>query len=1163
MKNNKIKLPIDIYYEHLKVIKGIKFTPREIDILACMLNGRSTKTIPSFLSISSKTVSTHLAKIRAKVGCSSRESLIDFIETSDKISWIKHEYYLSLSTQIFFEKQLRKAPRGGSAKTPLCLIVYEREQKEKHSFIYYLEDHLKSAGIKTESKIKDGSKFSVSPFNEIDCQPVDYILYVISETLIPHFRMNQNSSKNQEASSIVQKTLQPPTKLIFLLSERKDQVEGSKNFEKADYVDFSKQQNYYLSCSELLKRIQPSYKFDKIIEEFRQFCEENYISSTTTYPHEIKASEIIPLEKTRNRYIDLFLILKRRSVWVFTVVFLSIGIYYISPFIFLKYNLGTIEGNDKKTIRSDLSLPTESAFLDRPELITQIDSTLKKHSGIQTVALVGLGGAGKTTLARQYAHTQDLPVVWEINAETRESLKNSFENLAQGLSKTEEDNKTLRGIQEINNPTEKKERIILFVKEHLKKYSNWFLIFDNVEKFSDIQEYFPQDSSTWGVGNIILTTRDSNIQNNKYVGHAIPISELTSHQKLSLFTKIMKSQKTGSLTSAQMQELKKFLEEIPPFPLDVSVAAYYLKATNIPYSRYLERLSQYNNDFENVQENILKESGDYVKTRYKIITLSLKNLTETNEDFGELLLFISLLDSQNIPRGLLSRYKNDTVVDDFIYNLRKYSFILNESSSSTLEPTFSIHRSTQKISLAYLIKTLNLEKNSQLLNSISYCIENYIADAINDEDLTRMQLIISHCKKLLSHNNLLTDGMRGGIRSELGNIYYYFEYDDKAKKILEDALADLNKNKIENHYRLANTLVYTGTTYRQLGNYKKAKDLLEQSLILYKKQSFKNHTRVAYALAHLGMVYRNLGEYTKAKDLLERSIVFYKKQLSENHVRVAWALSHLGMVYMMLGNGEKAKEALKESLMIYKKHFSEDHIGVAQVLGYLGTVYRSLGEYEKAKDLLEQCFLAYRNYHAGDQGDFSWIWMHQGEIYRELSNYEKAKEYLKQSLIAYKKYSPEDYKGIAQTSVYLGKVYRELDNYEEAKNLIEKSLITYENHYGKDHIETAKVLGILGQVYLLKDNFKTAEGFLQNALDIFQKSKHPEIYLVLEGLADLNLKKSISEAKKENKLQSQRLKAQAMDYLEQALEIVKANFPKNSRHIMRIQNKLKRSKVSC
>lgn len=48
-------------------------------------------------------------------------------------------------------------------------------------------------------------------------------------------------------------------------------------------------------------------------------------------------------------------------------------------------------------------------------------------------------------------------VVWEINAETSETLSHAFENLALAISKTEEDKKLLKELQGIKTLTKRRE----------------------------------------------------------------------------------------------------------------------------------------------------------------------------------------------------------------------------------------------------------------------------------------------------------------------------------------------------------------------------------------------------------------------------------------------------------------------------------------------------------------------------------------------------------------------------------------------------------------------------------------------------------------------------------------------------------------------------------
>ena len=82
MNNEEIKLPQDIYNQDLAKINDIKFTRREIDVIAFIVNGRTTKKIASFLTLSPRTVDNHIYNIMMKLECHSRENIIDFIEKS-------------------------------------------------------------------------------------------------------------------------------------------------------------------------------------------------------------------------------------------------------------------------------------------------------------------------------------------------------------------------------------------------------------------------------------------------------------------------------------------------------------------------------------------------------------------------------------------------------------------------------------------------------------------------------------------------------------------------------------------------------------------------------------------------------------------------------------------------------------------------------------------------------------------------------------------------------------------------------------------------------------------------------------------------------------------------------------------------------------------------
>lgn len=1117
MQNDKINLLQDVYSAYLEAINGIKFTRREIDIIACLLSGRTSKTIARFLLIEEKTVETHKYNIMRKLECNSRESIREFIEKSDKFSEIK-KHYVSLLIQAAFKHQLGEVSVRVGKESPVCLIVYSQEQENKAPLIHKLETHLKLAGLKIQIEERENHKSVTQLIHNLESQQIDSIIYSVSEALIAQLQACDSKAK-LEIAQLTQRAAQKQGSVIFLLEDREATTEIPQELSDIGYVDFGVQENYYFSVFEILKKISLNVDLDKVIAEFKSQYQMIY-GSVEKSPPQIwsELSEFLQKEQI-NSFASFW---QKGRNWLLIGFVLSLSAIGILAFTINSNKIGKAprvnkiqENKSQKpySVRSDLPIPVETALLQRPQLMTQIEDKLKGQQGIQTVALVGIGGAGKTTIARQYAHAQKSSIVWEINAETTGSLISSCEKLAYALSKTEEEKKILRELHDIKNTQEREDKIILLVKEKLKYHSNWLLIYDNVEKFMDLQKYFPFDPDVWGRGKVIITTRDSNIKNNSHINNSLQIGELDPKEKLNLFIKIMSNRETRQPAIMQKEQAVKFLEHIPPFPLDVSIAAYYVRATNIPYIRYLEHLRDNNENFALVQENVLKGASDYTKTRYSIITLTLKQLIDTHEDFMDLLLFISLLDSQNIPGELLDAYKNKIIVDNFIYNLKKYSFITSELlTSCDSMPSFSIHHSIQQISLAYLTKKLSLEKDHQFVQTITDTLENYMAYIIDREDFPRMKLLAHHCEIFLKHNKLLSDVMSAAITAGLGCIYYYQNYSMKAKQLLNESIMNLNKNYGGNECRIARALVYLGNAYRELDQFDKAKSLLEQSLEIYNKHS-KNHVGMARAAGYLGIVYRGLGNFEKAKRLLEQSLVIYNKH-SENYIGTAWALAHLGWVYRALGNFEKAKDSFEQSLILYKE-YSKDHVGAAWVAGDLGNVYIELGNYEKAKNLLEESLLICR-------GNF-----------------------------------PETHVYVANALTHLGIFYKKLGNYKKAKDLFEQSLITYEKNYGKEYILNAPALRNLGQVYLLEGYMEIAENLINKSLEICQQYNYYGSYMSLESLAELYMKKSMNAANKGEMQQSQNFKKQAINYLKQALEIAQTHFPENSPHIIRIQAAIK------
>ncbi|MBS0272661.1 MAG: tetratricopeptide repeat protein, partial [Proteobacteria bacterium] len=675
---------------------------------------------------------------------------------------------------------------------------------------------------------------------------------------------------------------------------------------------------------------------------------------------------------------------------------------------------------------------------------------------------------------------------------TAPNIFHSFERLAERLAHTDKTRCELENLKKIGNFDEKKEKLIQFVKENLKTHPHWLLLYDNVENLVEIQKYFPQDPLISGKGKVLITTRDSNVRNHKYVTASFPINELTSDEKFNLFNKILNQDETPFENHSSQEETKAFLEQLPSFPLDVSVAAYYIKTTKVSYANYLEKLHSYNDDFSKLQESILAETGDYTKVRYNIVMLSLEKLLQTNKEFGELLFFISLLNAQGIPIDLLKSYKQELMVESFIHNLQKYSLIEHTLFSKNGVPTFSFHRDVQEAFLIYFTKIFNLNTNQDLLLSFIRTLEQYTESAFKQGSLEKLKLLIMHYKIFLSHGSWVTDSMKASMYATKGYIYIHLNYYEKALNNLKKSLLNLEKSALPNDYLKAKVLVHLGIATKKLGDREKAKLLIEEALNIYQTAGITNPEEIGRALLNLGDIYRLLGDYQTSRELLERSLSKYAHVREENSPNVARALLYLGVVHKELGHYVQAKAILEESLFIYRTKLSHDHLRLARVLTEIGHVEKELGDFEKAKELTQQSLAIYQKNLEPDHIDIAWVLSYLAQLYNDLGNYTEAKNLLEKSLAVHRNHYSETHPEVAWVLLHLGNTYKNMGLFSEAQRVLEESLASHELYYGKNHLETARVLVNIGDLYALSGSLKKSETALYRALKIYKLTPHPD-----------------------------------------------------------------------
>ena len=598
------------------------FTNREVDILACVSQKRKEKKIAEILSISPRTVETHIVNIRTKLGCCSKDSLIDSIEKSDKILYLKNHYCNLLINKLFSQK----------------LLLAKEALRTKEYTIGIQKNYINKETAELGKKIStDLTKIGINLFED------------------PY----EQKEKNSDSQELF---------LVFLPSKHQNKrihITTNKNIENIEYIDFIDTTQYMQNFFHLVQKITSAKEINNII---------------TDYSNEVKNlkdglfTNNVLINKTQKLKINQSI----KSMKLIAALILLLTLSSITMYIFFH------KENTQKIYSGDLTFP--QFYLERKQVLKQMDKLLSTPKKINTIALVGMGGSGKTTLAMQYADKQNASLVWKVDAETPMSTMISLEGLAYSLCKTPAEKEEFYNIQKIEDFLIKEYMLGAFLKTKAPLYKKWIMIYDNVTNFSDIQILLPHDIKAWGSeGKVIITTANSNIINNNYFSNQniIYIPELNQKEKNELYSGILNK------TDPNDPEIEFLLKKIPPFPLDIVQAAFYIKNTGIKLNEYIQHITKKEDGFLKLEKSILNNISNYTHTRNTIIELSLKQIKQ-QEFAEEILLFLSLLDTENIPKKLLIAYKGEVVINEFLREMRRFSLIKENNAQ---ESRFSLHKS--------------------------------------------------------------------------------------------------------------------------------------------------------------------------------------------------------------------------------------------------------------------------------------------------------------------------------------------------------------------------------------------------------------------------------------------------------------------------------------
>ena len=692
------------------------------------------------------------------------------------------------------------------------------------------------------------------------------------------------------------------------------------------------------------------------------------------------------------------------------------------------------------------------------EEIHRIFNTKNDVSLIESIVITGMGGIGKSEIAKAYAYRycKDYQHILWVNAETGTSIEAAYRYFAER--------------NRIGTPKDDSETVIRNVKTWMQEHNHWLFIYDNAENEKSLKKYC---SSSWTAGQHILVTSRSRL----FI-RFLPIN-------ISVFNEAEACEFIENYTNKPADEYFRLLaKKMGYLPLALDQAGAYMYVHNMSYKEYLdlydkyplELLSEYDDDLE--KKTV---STTWMISFNKIVNPATKQLLYLCAFFApdKILSLWFKQASKVLPDELREAANHELKYKVAIRELTMHSLV-----SQNEEGDLNIHPLVQRVIRDSLKQEQTKWRNIciKILNELCY------TDFSTTESRTHFLLLVPHI-------NFITQGISDKeMTEEIASLYYYLgwgfdelgDYSQSLNYYRNDLLAS-EKVFGKEHPNTATTYNNIGEVYLSLGNYNLALEYFVKALSVREKVLGEEHPDIATSYNNIGTVYDSQGNYDLALEYYRKALSICEKVLSEEHPSTATSYNNIGVVYCTQGNYDLAFEYYKKALNIREKVLGKEHPDTAISYNNIGSVYREQGNYDLALEYYMKTLSIHEKVFGGAHPNTADSYNNIGGELDSKGDYNLALEYYMKALSIREKVLGEEHPSTAQSYNNIGGVFDSQGKYDLALEYCGKALSICERVFGIEHPDTATTYNNIAGIYLAMSNNELAFEYYRKALTIYEK----------------------------------------------------------------------------
>ncbi|UKZ53353.1 hypothetical protein TrVGV298_007145 [Trichoderma virens] len=748
-------------------------------------------------------------------------------------------------------------------------------------------------------------------------------------------------------------------------------------------------------------------------------------------------------------------------------------------------------------------------FVDRGDILNQISLCCLEPAG--RVALLGLGGVGKSQLAIEFAHRiagerNDIWVFW-IHAATQARVEEGFRNIADAVKLAGRDQPTAN--------------IPLLVQKWLSNEPNgrWIIILDSADNSEvlyssnrtghdqrSLAAYIPQSRN----GSIVLTTRSRDLASKLTGGYKniIDVGPMTEADAVALLKK-----KTGSPVDICLaKDLVRALECIP---LAVSQAAAYIQARK-PRSSIEKYLVEFRKS-ERESMRLLKyeatdigRDGEASNAVLKTWTISFEYIRSHQRSAADLLSLMSFFDRQSIPEWVLKKTPDktedskceagddsnsesetrddpdsdtDIKFEEDISTLRNYCLIAENEEGNK----FEMHRLVQ-LSIKNWLKTCGLQETF---------MHQYIKQMAASFPRAKYENW-AICQELFAHVQVALDYRPNEDTTENWATLCYQRMAAKAKKAYEKKFG-------KDHDSTLTCMSLLASTYRRQGRFDEAEKLEVQLVETSKTKLGADHPDTLTSIHNLASTYRRQGRWDEAEKLGVQLVEVSKTKLGADHPDTLTSINNLALTYWQQGRWNKAEKLQVQVLETRKAKLGADHPNTLRSMKNLASTYRRQGRWDEAEKLEVQV-LETRKAKLGADHPSTLSSMHNlASTYWNQGRWDEAEKLEVQVLETRKAKLGADHPSTLSSMNNLASTYWNQGRWDEAEKLEVQVLETRKAKLGADHPDTIRSMSNLAYTWKDQGRHEDALALMKDCLQARQRVlglQHPDTLISLRAVKE-------------------------------------------------------------